>query len=352
MFVRSRKNFIALATGAILTLSMPLTSMTPASADSALPAAVAGPAEASQAVALSGPFELAPQEFTLRIVGSSVDSAAASVYRWQIPAKRCDYRAHPEHVLAYQLVYPIRPVHTNQGCGCGAISFGWHPNAGSAASWRGALASHTRAVARCACRAHAVTAPSARHRRMHRVRPRQLAKCGCRLVVRAHRVHRAHVARCECRLVVAVHRAHRAKCGRQPLLRVHRAHRAHVARCECRLVVRVHRVARVHVARCGCRLVRHVNRVVRVHRARPHVVRSRCMRPLRSVVRHVRSTLRALHRVYRVAHVLPCRVRTLVVHHCRHAAAHTTLLSFPRTSWSSRSWGHRLGHAHHCGHWA
>jgi hypothetical protein len=351
MFVRSRKNVIALATGAILALTMPLTSLTPAAADSALPAAPARspdspPAEVSQAVALRGPIGLAAGEFSLRTAGSRAYFPAAPVYPRQIRAQWPGHRVYLGHVPircacgVYELVYPIRPVHMNRGCGCGAVPPGWHPNAGLAASWRTMPAPHPPAVTRCACRlvrrAHAVAARPARHRCVHRVRPRHPARCGCRLVVRVHRVARARVARCGCRLVV----------------RVHRVARARVARCGCRLVVRVHRVVRARVARCGCRLLRHVSRVLRVHRARPHVVHCRCMRQVRYVVRHTHCTMRALHRAYRVARVLPRRVQTFVVYHCRHAAAHTTLVSFHRTFWSTRSWGHRPGQTHHCGHWA
>jgi hypothetical protein len=279
MFVRTRKNAIALATGAIVALIMPLTSMTPASADSVRPATAEGQAAVTQAVALGGPVTQGTQVLRLRMIGLSRYLAAGPVYphlaRARNPADR---------------------------------RYGW------GASWRIAPASHPRSATRCACgtvrRAHALAARSSRHPCGHRVRPRRVVKCECRLVVRVHRVvHRAHAVRCQCRLVVLVHRAHPMKCHR-------------------RLAPSGHRVLRVHVAKCGCRPVRHVRHVVRV-------------------IRHTHCTLRTRHHVYRVAHVRPRRVQAVAVHHCRRAAAHTTLLSFHRSSWS-RPWGH----VHHCGHWA
>ena len=288
MSVRTRKNAIVLAAGAILALTMPLTSITPASADSVLPAAVGRAGAVNHTAALHKPIASGTQELTLRMVGSSPYFAAGPVYRHSIRTTLPVYR---EHALrrcthgVYQLVFPVRPVQVNQKCDCRPAP----SNADSADRLRIVLASHPHVVARCACgtvkRTRVVAARPARHRRVHRVRPRRVVKCQCRLVVRVHRV---------------VHRAHVTKCHRKAVARVRRAAR------------------RVHVTKCQCRLVRHVSRVVRV---------------------------------VRVAHVQPRRVQAVAARHCRRAAAHTTLLSFRRGSWN-RPWGHRLRHGHHCGHWA
>jgi hypothetical protein len=296
MSVRTRKNAIALAAGAILALTMPLTSITPASAESVLPAQADGPAAVYHGAALPEPIVSGTQGLTLRMVGWSPYFAAGPVYRHPIwarqPASREPMLRRCTHG-AYQLVFPVRPVQVNQKCDCRPA-----PNPGSANPWRIVLASHPRPVARCTCgmvkRAHVLAARSARHCRAHRVRVRR-------------------VIRCKCRLVALVHRMHPAKCRH-------------------RLVTRVHRVIRRHVAKCGCRLVRHLSHVVRV-------------------VRHTHCAMRALHRAYRVAHVLPRQVRAVAVRRCHRAAARTTLLSFHRGSWN-RPWWHRLGHGHHCGHWA
>jgi hypothetical protein len=322
MSVRTRKNAIVLAAGAILALTMPLTSITPASADSVLPAAVSRAGAINHAAALHEPIASGTQELTLRMVGSSPYFAAGPVYRHSIRTTLSVYR---EHMLrrcthgAYQLVFPVRPVQVNQKCDCRPAP----SNAGSADRWRIVLASHPQVVARCACgtvkRTRVVAARPARHRRVHRVRPRRVVKCQCRLVARVHRV---------------VHRVHVTKCHRKAVARVRPAvRRVHVTKCHRKAVARVRRAAhRVHVTKCQCRLVRHVSHVVRV-------------------VRHTHCVVRALHRVARVTHVQPRRVQAVAARHCRRAAAHTTLLSFHRGSWN-RPWGHRLGHGHRCGHWA
>jgi hypothetical protein len=298
MSVRTRKNAIVLAAGAILALTMPLTSITPASADSVLPAAVSRAGAFNHAAALHEPIASGTQELTLRMVGSSPYFAAGPVYRHSIRTTLSVYR---EHMLrrcthgAYQLVFPVRPVQVNQKCDCRPAP----SNAGSADRWRIVLASHPHVVARCACgtvkRTRVVAARPARHRRVQRVRPRRVVNCQCRLALR-------------------VHRAHATKSHRKAVARVRRA------------------VRRAHVTKCQCRLVRHVSHVVRV-------------------VRHTHCVVRALHRVARVTHVQPRRVQAVAARHCRRAAAHTTLLSFHRGSWN-RPWGHRLGHGHRCGHWA
>jgi hypothetical protein len=84
MSVRTRKNAIVLAAGAILALAMPLTSITPASADSVLTAAVGRTGAVNHAAALHKPIASGTQELTLRMVGSSPYFAAGPVYRHSI----------------------------------------------------------------------------------------------------------------------------------------------------------------------------------------------------------------------------------------------------------------------------
>jgi hypothetical protein len=305
MFARNHRNVIALTTGAILTISMPLTGMAPASAAATSPTALTRPATSAGYVTVSDQATAAASaaavgQGTVALLAAFPHPALSLVtVGLHHAASRCAHKARW-----------ARRRHATRRCACRAARPAIHLTVISAESLPIVPVAHRQVAARRPCRArraHELAARAAHHRSARRGHRRLRPTCACRAHRRVHHAPPLHLT------VVA-----------PPVVRCHHAHaarRAHVVR-------RVHQVRRVHVVR-----------TLAVHR---------CHRPAQ-VRRLVVRTL-AVHRCHR-----PAQVRRLVSsvasHRCHRAAARVQLASAHRTGWA-RAWAHPLGHHHHCGHWA